>query len=98
MTITGVDKLTKNTYECGFILLKYEVSFIKIFKYLHEMFLFNPAVINIDYSESLTKALKSENIFSYQPIIIHCFFHFVQAEVKNMINKIIKHKITKYSY
>ena len=101
MTITGVNKVTNNTYICCLILLKYEdtISFTKIFKYLNDMFLFNPAVINIDYSASLTRALKTDNIFKKQPIIIHCFFHFVQAIVKNMkSNKIIIHKISKYSF
>ena len=101
MTITGVDKITKNTYICCFILLKYEdeESFIKIFKYLREMYLFNPLVVNIDYSASLTKALKNENLFDKPPIITHCFFHFTQSIVRQMKKyKLIKSKMTKYGF
>ena len=101
MTITGVNKITNISYICCFILLKYEdvQSFINIFKYLKEMYSFNPGVVNIDYSSSLTKALKTENIFENSPIIVHCFFHFCQAIVKHMKKyDIIKTKMSKYAF
>ena len=101
MTITGVNKITNISYICCFILLKYEdvQSFINIFKYLKEMYSFNPGVVNIDYSSSLTKALKTENIFENSPIIVHCFFHFCQAIVKHMKKyDILKTKMSKYAF
>ena len=86
MAITGINKLANISYLCCFILLKYEdeISFIKIFKFLNDMYLFNPKVINIDYSASLKKDLKTENLFCKSPIIIYCFFHFSQSIVKHM--------------
>jgi len=84
MNITCSEK-TNNTYAC-LILLQYEdhISFTKIFKYLHEMFNFSPKVVHIDYSNSLLKALLTENLFIQKPIIIHCFFHLVDNIVKYM--------------
>ena len=86
MTISCSEKKTNNTYIACLILLKYEdhISFTKIFKYLHEMFNFNPKVVHIDYSKPLLKALLTENLFNEKPIIIHCFFHFVENIVKYM--------------
>ena len=101
MTITSLDKISKNSFIAALILLKYEDynSFVKIFKYLNEMYNFNPKVIHIDYSNALRKALLTENIFKNTPIIIHCFFHFVQSIVKHMkLYGLIKNKITKYSF
>ena len=65
MTITCSENTTNNTYIACLILLQYEdhISLIKIFKYLHEMFKFNPKVVHIDYSNSLLKALISDNLF-----------------------------------
>ena len=48
------------------------------------MFSFNPKVVHIDFSKALRSALLTENLFKSKPIIIHCFFHFVQNVVKNM--------------
>ena len=42
------------------------------------MFLFNPKVVIIDFSKALRNALTTENLFTSKPIVIHCFFHFVQ--------------------
>ena len=51
MTITSIGKISKNSFISALILLKYEDynSFVKIFKYLNEMYNFNPKVIHIDY-------------------------------------------------
>jgi len=101
MTITGTEKDTNITFICALILLKYEdkISFYKIFKYLNEIFSFNPKVVHIDFSKALRSALLTENLFKSKPIIIHCFFHFVQNIVKNMKkNDLIKNKINKYSF
>ena len=64
LIITGVDNETNNTYIIALILLKYEdtISFIKIFKYMKDMYNFNPGVVHIDYSLSLRKAFLSENL------------------------------------
>ena len=99
ITITCTEKAANNTYIACLILLKYEdhISFIKIFKYLQEMFNFNPKVVHIDYSNSLLKALSSDNLFFQKPIIIHCFFHFVENIVKYMKKYGIIKKITKYA-
>ena len=58
---------------------------------------FNPHIVHIDYSESLRKALLTENLFKSKPIIIHCFFHFVQNVKKMKAYGIIKKK-TKYNF
>ena len=101
MTITGVDNINKNSYIWCLILLKYEdsISLSKIFKYMNEIFKFNPNVVHIDYYASLRKFLLASNLFKTKPIIIHCFFHFIQTIVKHMkFYGIIKNKITKYSF
>lgn len=53
-------------------------------KYLHDIFNFNPVVINIDYSLSLNNALINNKIFDKQPIILNCFFYYTQAIVRKM--------------
>ena len=59
---------------------KYEayLSFNQILAYLNNMFNFNPKIVHIDYSKALTKALKEPHLFEKDPIIVHCFFHYVQ--------------------
>lgn len=83
MTITCSEKETNNKYISCLILLKNEdhISFTKIFKYLHDMFNFNPKVVHIDYSNSLLKALLTENLFNEKPIIIHCFFILLKIQL-----------------
>ena len=93
LTISGYNKSTFSTYICELTLIKYEdyVSFQKIFKYLNEMYDFNPSIIHIDYSNALRKSLLSNGLFKTKPIIIHCFFQFIQSIVKKMkFYKIIK--------
>jgi len=86
MSITGLDKISKNSFNLALKLLKYEDynSFLKFFKYLNETFNFNQKVIHIDYSTPLSKALLADNIFKKTPIIIHFFLHFVQSIVKHV--------------
>ena len=99
--VQRVNNTNNTTCLCALVLLKYEdsISFIKIFKYLNEYYSFNPKIVNIDYSASLTKALQTDNIFKDKPIIIHCFFHFGQCIVKKLKElKIIKKKLTKYGF
>ena len=101
LTITCYDNNNQSTYIIALILIQYEdtQSFIKIFKYLNEMFQFNPAITHIDFSQALRNALLTEGIFKKKPIIVHCFFHFVQNVVKKMkLYGIIKKKINKYSF
>ena len=64
------------------------------------MYKFNPKVGHIDYSSSLRKVLLSDNLFNKKPIVIPCFFHFVQSIIKKMryTLKIIKGKINKHSF
>ena len=61
MTISCTNK-ENISYIYALILLKFEdyISFIKIFEYLNSMYNFNPHIIHIDYSKSLTKALKKK--------------------------------------
>ena len=101
LTITGVDKITNNSFICALILIMYEdtLSFLKIFKYMKEFYGFKPKVVHIDYSRALTNALNSEELFNPKPIIIHCFFHFSQIIINKMKNlNIIKSRMNKYSF
>jgi hypothetical protein len=101
LTISGIDNNNNSTYLCALILLKYEdnITFIKIFKYLKEYYKFNPTIVNIDYSASLTKALLTDNLFNTKPVIVHCFFHFGQCIIKKLKQyKIIKKNLTKYGF
>ena len=53
-------------------------------KYLHDIFKFNPTIINIDYSVSLNSALINNKIFDTKPIILNCFFHYTQTLLRKM--------------
>ena len=101
LTITGIDKMTNNSYICALILIMYEdtSSFIKIFKDLKEFYGFQPKVIHIDFCKALTNALNSEELYNPKRIIVHCFFHFSQIIIKKMKNlNIINSKFNKYSF
>jgi hypothetical protein len=65
LTIIGIDNNSKSSYLCALILIKYEDSnsFNKIFSYLNNMYEFNPRIVHIDYSVSLTKSLKEGDFF-----------------------------------
>ena len=53
----------------------------------------------VDYSYALRNTLLYKYVFKKSPIIIHCFFHFIQAIVKKLKElKIIQKKITKKSF
>jgi hypothetical protein len=53
------------------------------------MFLFNPKVVIIDFSKALRNALTTENLFTSKPIVIHCFFHFVQNNYYELFNNTV---------
>ena len=99
MKIIGIDKVNKITYIAALFLLIYEdsISFMKIFKYLKEMFEFNPPVVHIDYSLEIRKALKTENIFKKPPVIRIVFSLCSIDGYKNEENRINK-KIHKYAF
>jgi hypothetical protein len=59
---------------------------------------FNPKISHIDYSMAFRKALLMEGVFKIKPIVIHCFFHFIQSIVKKMKNLVLLKKISKYNY
>ena len=63
LTITGVNKNNLNSYLCGLVLIQYETheTFYRVFKYLHDMFDFNPIIVNIDYSKLLRSSLLTDN-------------------------------------
>ena len=86
LTIKGFNVEIKQSVLCSLICLKYEDenSIIFAMKYLHDIFNFNPVVINIDYSLSLNNALINNKIFDKQPIILNCFFYYTQAIVRKM--------------
>ena len=83
------------------IALKYEDenSLYHSFKYLKDFYGFNPAIINIDYSLSLEKALNGKKLFDIKPKIIKCFFHFSQSIIRKMRNiKLLKKKLNKNTF
>ena len=65
LIIIGIDNNSKSSYLCALILIKYEDSnsFNKIFSYLNNKCEFNPRIVHIDYSVSLTKSLKEGDFF-----------------------------------
>lgn len=70
-----------------------------IFKYLNDLYKFNPKVIHIDLAKSLHNALETQNLFQNKPIIMHCFFLFLQCIVKYMKKyKICKTKFSKRAF
>ena len=61
--------------------------------------IFEPKIVNIDFSNPLHKLFSDVALFKNKLIIIHCFFHFTQAIVKRMKKlKLIKSKINKYNF
>jgi len=89
------------TYICTLIILKYEdvFTFKEIFKYLHNLPKFSPEIVHLDYSLSLRKGLLEEDIFSKKPILMHCFFYFIQPIIKKMKEyKIFKKNINKKKF
>ena len=95
------NKKTKNTKLCILITLKYEdeQSFYYTFKYLKEFLNFKPKIINIDFSNSLYKAIKNKNLFNDNIKNIFCFFHYSQCIIRKMKSlKIIKNKLTKKGF
>ena len=100
LTISCYDNNTKSTYISALILIRYEdsISFQKTFKYLNILFDWNPLICHIDYCQALRRALLSDDLFKNKPLIIHCFFHFVQCIIKKMkYYNIIKKRISKYN-
>ena len=53
-----------------------------IFRYLNNIYKFDPKVIQIDFAKSLKQGLEKDNLFESKPIIMHYFFHFAQCIVK----------------
>ena len=98
MTLSGVNKLSKNTYIWALVLLIYEdyKSIYLALKYLNIFFGFEPKIVNIVYSKLERKALSSENLFKEKPLIISTFFHFTQSIIKNMKKyNLMKKKLNK---
>ena len=101
ITISGVENESIKSNLNALVFIKYEdtCSYKMVFKYLNDLYKFNPKVIHIDFAKSLHNALETENLFQNKPIIMHCFFHFVQCIVKYMKKyKICKTKFTKRAF
>ena len=86
LTIKGFNTKEFQILLCGLICIKYEdtKSLYYAFKYLKDFFNFNPKIVNIDFSLSLSNALSSPELFDEKPIITKCFFHFSQSLFKKM--------------
>ena len=93
MTLTCVNQNTNTTHLCCLVGLVYEdyLSIYYALKYMHIFFNFNPKIMHIDYSKSERKALNQKDLFSANPIIISCFFHFAQC----LYRKLVKYNIIK---
>ena len=79
LTIKGFNTDTKQSVLCTLICIKYEDenSIYYTMKYLHDFYNFNPEIINIDYSIALMNGLNNKKLFDNNPIIIKCFFTFL---------------------
>ena len=82
LIIIGVDKNIGNSYICALILIRYEdENFFKYtFKYLNNIYGFNPRIILIDYACALKKPLLNNEIIINPPIIVICFFLFYASD------------------
>ena len=100
LIINGFDIQEEQTKLCSLVALKYEdeQSIIYTMKYLHDIFNFNPSVINADYSLSLNNALSKNNLFDKKPIIINCFFHYTQALFRKMKKLNFFNKLNKQGF
>ena len=76
MTLSSIDEKNNRTVLLCFILFIYMdwTSYLNIFKYLNELYKFNPSIIHTDYEKSLEIAINKSNFFSEKIIHIKCFF------------------------
>jgi hypothetical protein len=74
LAISGYDNITKMTYICTLIILKYEdvFTFKEIFKYMNNLYKSSPVNVHLDYCLPLRKViLFDEAIFQRNPLLIH---------------------------
>lgn len=97
MTITCFDNKSKSTKICCFACIKYldTTSYIKTFKFINELFDYNPSIVHIDYESSLKKALKEENLFKKPILHTFCYFYFSKAIKEHMNLNLFKKKLNK---
>ena len=89
MTLASIDERNIRTVLLCFILFIYMdwTSYLNIFKYLNELYKFNPSIIHTDYEKSLEIAIKKSDFFSEKIIHICCeIFRPPPRGVKNFQN------------
>ena len=89
MTMATLDYKKNKTYLICFVLLKFldQISYCKIFQYLHENFDFNPCIIHTDFENSLAIAIRESKFFNNEIIHVRCFFHFIKA-IREKLHKL----------
>ena len=71
---------SKNTV-IGFICFKYEdsLSYYNIFKFLNEIYNFNPYIIHSDFQKSIGLAIIKSKFFTHNIYHVKCFFHYANT-------------------
>ena len=101
LTIATNDISNNLTLLIGFVCFKYQdsTSYYNIFKYLNELYNFNPKIIHSDFQKSIGKAINISKFFTNNVIQVKCFFHFINALKNKMkIYKLIKKENYKEIY
>ena len=81
--ISAYNLIKKNINICCFSLIpnEKEITYIKLFEILKNNYKFNPIIFTLDFSKSISNALK--NVYP-DCIQIKCFFHYIQAIVRKL--------------
>ena len=81
MAFEIIDNEKNKTILICFILFQFmdSVSYINVFKYLYELFDFNPYIIHMDYEKALITAIHKTECFIKDIIHIKCYFQFVKS-------------------
>ena len=86
LTISYFDNKCICTKICCFACIKYldKQSYIKTFKFINELFDFNPSVVPTDYELALKLVLKEKDLFVKPILHTLCYFHFSKAIKEEM--------------
>ena len=101
MTIATLDNENNKTILIAFVLFINidNILYLKIFKFLNEIYNFNPIIIHTDYERAIELALKKCSFLKNSIINLKCFFHFaktVREKLKTFTNN--KKFLTKENY
>ena len=60
------------------------ISYYHIFKYMNEIYSFNPQIIHSYFELAIAKSSKNLTFFKYNVIRVKCFFYFTNEIINNI--------------